>query len=168
PHVHGPALAPAAPGGLAEKLGHHARHVQSLGDAVPVRTVRGGDDVIRVQRGAHPDGRGLLTLALVDGPRHHTLEEEELHPFLELADEDHSAVQALQPCPVVRLFLHASSPFSTICFTRARKRAAAAPLIRRWSTERVTWTRGAMRTASAATTGERVTAPTASAAACAG
>jgi hypothetical protein len=46
-------------------------------------------------------GAGLLALVLVDRAGHGALEEEHLHPVLELPDQHHLPVQAEQPARIV-------------------------------------------------------------------
>ena len=55
------------------------------------------------ERRADPDGRGLLPLALVDRAGHRPLQEQELHPVLELADQDHPLVETEEEGAIVSL-----------------------------------------------------------------
>ena len=87
--MHRSALAPAAAGRGAEQLVEQFLLGQSLGEGVPVATEGRGDEVVRSQRGADPDRRRFLALALVNRAGHRALEEKEAHAFLELADADH-------------------------------------------------------------------------------
>ena len=132
-----------------------------------------GDHVIRLERGAHPHPAGLLALVLVDGAGHDALEEQELHPLLELPEQHHRAVQAEEPFLLVHQSnssvrtparAHAKAPVSRISFTRARNCAAFFPLIRRWSTLRVSRASGTTLISCPAATGVGIAAPTASAA----
>ena len=66
---------------------------EPLGESVAVAPKRGGDKVGRLERRANAHGRRLLSLALVNRAGHRSLEEQELHPVLELADQDHPPVQ---------------------------------------------------------------------------
>src|SRR5262249_20459612 len=76
-----------------EQLRHHAAHVGALRDQMPVPAVRGGDDVVGVQRRADPDGHRLLANVLVrdagDLVRVHEVD----HPLLEAADRAHRSVE---------------------------------------------------------------------------
>src|SRR6185437_154242 len=66
---------------------------QALRKRVTVAAKRRSDPVLRSKRGADPDRRGFLPLALVNGPGHRSFEEEEFHGLLEFAYEHHPLIQ---------------------------------------------------------------------------
>ena len=85
----------------AEELEQQLLDRQPLGQGMAVSAEGGSDEVLRLQRRADAHGRRLLALALVDRPGHRALEEQELHPVLELADQHHPPVEIHQERAVV-------------------------------------------------------------------
>ena len=107
--VHRSALAPAAAGRRRRTARRAApRSSSPLARAWPwprkVEVMKSSSS----QRGADADRRRLLALALMDRAGHRALQEQELHPFLELADADH-ALEQLEPEAVVAGRAHASA-----------------------------------------------------------
>jgi hypothetical protein len=92
--VHGPAEAPADPGGPPHQLGEHAGHVEPLGHHVTVPAVRRGDHVIGAQLRAHADGHRLLADRQVHEAGHDAVAVEDRGSRLELADPAHLPVAA--------------------------------------------------------------------------
>jgi hypothetical protein len=66
---------------------HQCFHANPFGDGVSMRPVRTRDDVIRLQSGTNTDRYGLLTLILMNGAGHDTLEEKVFDTFFKLPDE---------------------------------------------------------------------------------
>ena len=95
--VHRAAVAAGAALLLAVELGHHLVHVRALGDRVPVRAVRRGDHVVRLERRADAGGDRLLADAHVQEAGQLARPEALLHLLLEAADEQHLAEQLAEP-----------------------------------------------------------------------
>ena len=187
--VHRPALALAAAGRRAEELEEQLLDRQPLGQRMAVAAEGRGDEVALLERRADADGRGLLALALVDRAGHRAFQEQELHPLLELADQDHPLVEAEQEgaslespefgAGRVEWLLHhraASVQTSFRCEQLAvridqvdsssrtiapRNSAAYLPLATRWSTESVRFTRFWTATWPSTTVTTGMTLPTA-------
>ena len=66
---------------------------EPLGQRMAMSPEGGRDEIPLLQRRTNAHGRRLLALALVDRPGHRPLEEQELHPLLELANHDHPPVE---------------------------------------------------------------------------
>src|SRR6185312_8918505 len=82
-HVHRAATTLAASALRAKQLIEELLGRQTLGERMTVAAKCRGDPVLGSKRGADPHRRGLLPLALVNGPRHRSLEEEEFHGVFE-------------------------------------------------------------------------------------
>ena len=110
----------------AEELEEQLLGREPLGQRMAVAAEGGGDEVPRLQRRADAHGRRLLALALVDRAGHRALQEQELHPFLELADQDHPPVEVQEKFScVIRGWLLALQ-FRTIFAISLKKQDAAA------------------------------------------
>ena len=94
--VHRAAVAVRAALELPVELRHQLVRVGSLGERVPVRTVRGGDDVALLQRAADSHGHCLLADRHVEEPRQLARTEALLDLLLEAPDEQHLAEELAQ------------------------------------------------------------------------
>ena len=91
--VHGAAEALAIAGLAAHQLRHHAVDARTLGDAVAVAAVVGGDDVVVAQRRADAGGDRLLALVAVGRALDDAFLEEVGGLVLEGADAAHGDVE---------------------------------------------------------------------------
>ena len=94
--MHRAALAFAEAIGTTVDLEHHALHVATLGDAVPVAAVRAHDVVGVVEVLAHADSDRLLACVEVREAGNLARGDFHVQSFLEFADRLHLAVGALQ------------------------------------------------------------------------
>ena len=94
--VHRAAVAVAHALDLAVELRHHLVRMRSLGERVPVRAVRGGDDVVLLERLADADRDRLLADRDMKESGQLTGAEALLHLLLETADEQHLPQELLQ------------------------------------------------------------------------
>ena len=86
----------AHPFDLAVELRHHLVRVRALGEGVPVRAVRRGDDVVLLERLADADRDRLLTDGDMEESGQLTGAEALLHLLLETANEEHLPEEFLQ------------------------------------------------------------------------
>src|SRR5690625_287512 len=70
--MHRAALAAADPAFAREELPHHAEHIGSFGQAVPVTTMGGQQKVVFAQASADARGHRLLTDRRMDGAQRQT------------------------------------------------------------------------------------------------
>src|SRR5581483_6679219 len=94
--VHRAALAAAVPLLLAEELAEHQPRVRALRDAVAVPAMRRRDHVVHAERGADPDGDGLLADVEMREARHLRGEVQLVGGGLERANPEHRLEQ-LEP-----------------------------------------------------------------------
>ena len=87
--VHRASLALTVAGGLAQKLGHCASHVATLGDWVTVRAVVPGDVVVIAERSARANGDCFLADVAVGHAHKLASPGKLLHVLLELANKHH-------------------------------------------------------------------------------
>ena len=128
--VHGAAEALAIAGLAAHQLRHHAVDARTLGDAVAVAAVIGGDDVVVAQRRADAGGDRLLALVAVGRALDDAFLEEVGGLVLEGADAAHGDVEIAERLRAhgdvaARALVHRPSP------SRACRLAPAGALLSR-------------------------------------
>ena len=94
--VHRAAAPTVRPRVLGHQLGEHPGRVEALRQAVTVAAVGRGDHVVRAERPARADGRGLLPDREVHEAGDLTVAVQRGDPLLEAADHEHPAVQLEQ------------------------------------------------------------------------
>jgi hypothetical protein len=77
---------------LGHQFGEHPERVQTLGQAVTVTAVRGGDDVAGSQGPTRPDRRGLLSDREVNESGDFAVAIEHSYPLFKTADHQHPAI----------------------------------------------------------------------------
>ena len=90
--MHRSTLALAATGAFAEQLVHQRFDAQPARNGMTVRPVGAGDDIFFVECKTNTDSRCFLSLALMDGAGHVSLEEEHFNAFFEKANQQHAFV----------------------------------------------------------------------------
>ena len=108
--VHRAAVAARAALQLAVELRHHRVDVRALGDRVPVRAVRRGDHVVRLERRHHARRDGLLADRDVQEARQLAGAEALLDLLLEAPDQQHLAEKLAETLVRQRARFRAAPP----------------------------------------------------------